>query len=51
MAFVADAVLPELVGGPLLVTPGATKIEPTGTLRRLNKTSGSGAGRDGDSTA
>lgn len=51
MTFVADAVLPELVGRPLLVTPVATEIEPTGTLRGLNETSGSGTRRDRDRTA
>ena len=45
-----DTVLPELACGPLLVTPGTTKIEPTGTLRRLSKTSGPGTGRGRDRT-
>ena len=39
VALVVNAVLSELVGWPLLVTPHATEIKPAGAILRL----GSGA--------
>lgn len=50
MAFVAQAVLSEPIGRPLLVAPHASEVEPAGTLRRLKGSSGSGAGRRVDRT-
>lgn len=41
-------ILPKPTGWPLLITPEATKLKPTGTLRSLDGPSGSGSGRKGN---
>lgn len=45
-AFAIHTILSDLIGWPLLVAPGPTKIEPTGTLRNLEGPSSSSAWRN-----
>ena len=50
MALAAHAILPKLAGWPLLVAPGAAKIEPINTLRSLEGSAGSSPLRGGNRT-
>lgn len=47
-AFVAYTILPEPGGWPLLITPKARKVEPTGALQKLNTPSNPSARRMGN---
>lgn len=48
VAFVDYTILSALSGWPLLITPGAGKVEPAGTLRDLKVSSDPSAGRNGN---